>query len=109
MDFGGLVSTDLPCNQIKTNYINDLLMVYCQYPYTIEGKSYTLNLTLDTKFFTNGSTVSIKLPASGMNAKLTYDSNYSLSNSLSIIVLILDVVAIITLIATSITERMIGV
>jgi hypothetical protein len=44
-----------------------------------------------------------------MNAKLTYDSNYVLNGPLSIIVVILDVVAIIVLLLSSITERMIGV
>jgi hypothetical protein len=51
----------------------------------------------------------IKLPAVGMNAKLTYDTNYSMSFPLSVLVIILDVFAIIVLFVTCITERMIGV
>lgn len=109
MDFGGFISTDLPCTQKTVNYINNLLIVNCWYPYTIEGNNYTLNLTLDTKFFTNGSKVSVTLPASGMNAKLTSDGNYNMYYPLNIMVIVLDAIAIIVLLLTCITERMIGV
>jgi hypothetical protein len=109
MDFGGYISTDLPCDTRKVNYINNLLMVYCWYSSTIEGNNYTLNLTLDSKFFTNGSKVSISLPASGMNAKLTYDSNSNLSTPMQYMVILLDAIAIIILFISCVTERMIGV
>ena len=109
MDFGGFVSTNLPCDSKQLSYLNNLLMFNCWYPSTIEGNTYTLNLTLDSKFFTNGSKISITLPASGMNAKLTYDSNYALNSPLSLMVIVLDVIAIIVFFVSAVTERMIGV
>jgi uncharacterized Tic20 family protein len=44
-----------------------------------------------------------------MNAKLTFDANYSLNFPLSMLVIVLDVIAIIIFIISCITERMIGV
>lgn len=109
MDFGGFTTTNMPCSSILTNYLNNLLIIKCIYTSTIEGNNYTMNLTLDTKFFVNGSKITINLPASGMNAKLTYDSNYKLTPVLDIVIVILDVIAVIALLISCITERMIGV
>lgn len=109
MNFATYLSTDMPCSKVYTKYSGGLLIVSCDYTQTVETYSYTLNLTLDSKFFSNTSKITITLPASGMNAKLTYDNNYKMTYPLEIIVIILDVIAIVVMFITSITERMIGV
>ncbi len=44
-----------------------------------------------------------------MNAKLTYDYNNSINYPLEIIVIVLDVLAIIVMFASCVSERMIGI
>lgn len=63
---------------------------------------------LDPTLFYN-SKLSVSIPASGMNAKLTYDANNTVNKPLEIIVIILDVLAIIVMFASCVSERMIGI
>ena len=44
-----------------------------------------------------------------MNAKLTYDSSNYLHDPLGIIVIVLDVLAVLVLGASALSERMIGI
>lgn len=67
-----------------------------------------MTLNLDPKYFYN-KTLSIKIPTSGMNAKLTYDSVNQINYPMEIIVIVLDVLAIIVLFLSAISERMIGI
>lgn len=67
-----------------------------------------MTLNLDPKYFYN-KTLSIKIPTSGMNAKLTYDSFNQINYPMEIIVIVLDVLAIIVLFLSAISERMIGI
>lgn len=57
----------------------------------------------------DSATVSTTIPASGMNAKLTYDSLNSAHQPLEIIVIVLCVLALIVMMLTSVSERMIGI
>lgn len=108
MDFIKFMNTSLPCVSTSSVYRGGLLILYCSYPHTIEGGSYPVTINLDPSLFKN-SQVSLVVPTSGMNAKLTYDSNYQANYPLDVIVIILDVLAVIVLFASSVTERMIGV
>lgn len=63
---------------------------------------------MDPNVFYN-TTLNVQIPASGMNAKLTYDSANSVNYPFEIIVIVLDVLAIIIMFASCISERMIGI
>lgn len=66
-------------------------------------------MQLDPNIFYNAN-VSVTIPASGMNAKLTYDSANDTNFPLEIIVIILDVLALVVLLASAgFSERMIGI
>ena len=64
---------------------------------------------MDQKYFTNTSYLSVTVPASGMNAKLTYDDNNGLYRIKNITLIVLSGLAIIFVFISTITERMIGV
>lgn len=59
--------------------------------------------------FLSNSYLYAMIPALGMNAKLTLDSNYGMSNIASVLVIIISVYAVILMFVTTISERMIGV
>ena len=66
-------------------------------------------MQLDTSYWANNSYILLTLPASGENAKLTYDSNYGASKAERALVIMISILTILILFASSITERMIGV
>lgn len=68
----------MPCNNMTVKYQSPLLIVNCDYNKTIEGDTYPLTLTFDNKFF-NNTPATLSIPTSGMNAKLTLDSNYAMT------------------------------
>ena len=66
-------------------------------------------MQLDPNVFYDTS-VSATIPASGMNAKLTYDELNESNFPLEVIVIILDVLALaVLLVSAGISERMIGI
>jgi hypothetical protein len=84
------------------------LTVIFDYNSTIEGNTYDFTLTLDPNYVYN-TTLTVVIPASGMNAKLTYDKYNSLNHPLEIIVIVLVCFALIAMFCSCITERMIGI
>jgi cysteine-rich repeat protein len=76
MNFSSLLTTNMPCTTGKSIHMDELFLVFkCPYTESIEGNSYSLSLQMDQRFFTTASYLSATLPASGMNAKLTFDSS----------------------------------
>ncbi len=70
----------MPCTSGKTIGMQGQYLVFtCPYTESIEGSTYSLSLRMDQNFFTNSSYLTISIPASGMNAKLTYDNNYNMN------------------------------
>ena len=64
---------------------------------------------MDNGYFTSTSFVSASLPASGMNAKLTYDSTTHLYSFKKGLVIAVSILAVILLFPPMVSERMIGV
>lgn len=67
-----------------------------------------MKLKLDPNVFYN-TTLNVQIPASGMNAKLTYDANNTINYPMEVIVIVLDVLAIVVMFASCVSERMIGI
>lgn len=66
---------------MNATYFNNYLVLQFDYNYTIESQFFDISLQLDPNVFYN-TTLSAQIPASGMNAKLTYDSNNSINRPL---------------------------
>jgi len=64
---------------------------------------------MDNFYYLNNSYLYATIPALGMNAKLTYDSNYGMNNFANILVIAISVYAVILMFLSTISERMIGV
>ena len=64
---------------------------------------------MDQRYFTSKSFLTATLPASGMNAKLTYDSDTDLYWYKDVLVIIVAALAFAIALASMVTERMIGV
>ena len=96
------MSHDVPADEYNATYEDGMLILDFAYTRTIEGEDFTASFTFDPDIFYN-TTVSVAIPASGMNAKLTYDSNTSLYEPLGIIVIVLDLLAIIVLGASALS------
>lgn len=116
INFENVATTDLPCTSISYGYASQVLSITCDYSTTIEGKTYTLTLDLSSKFYSavrllqTGVSVTVSLPASGMNAKLTYDSSSTRTNQpFQVLLIVLDVLALIVLGVSMASERLIGV
>ena len=109
--FTTYLTTDMPCTTsgITTKIDRNYLVFECPYTQTVEGNTYSLSLQMDQRYFTSSSYLSATLPASGMNAKLTYDSNTSLYTFENILVMIVAVVSVLFALISVISERMIGV
>jgi len=75
----------------------------------MEGNTYNFTLQMDSFYYMNNSYLYATIPALGLNAKLTYDSNYRMNNIAKILVITISVYALILMFITTISERMIGV
>jgi hypothetical protein len=72
MNFKKYMTFDMPCTNYNTVYSDNLLIFTCDYPKSIEGLSYNMSINFDPALF-KGTSLDLVIPASGMNAKLTYD------------------------------------
>lgn len=103
------MTTDVPNTGYKTTYSdNGLVTILYNYNQTIQGNTYSVKITLDPNYFHN-TILSTSIPASAMNAKLTYDSYNQINYPMKIVVIILDCVAIIVMFLSCVSERMIGI
>jgi hypothetical protein len=86
----------VPATVLNVSYSDGLLKVVFDYNQTIEGNNYYFTLSLDPEYFSDVQLTTI-IPASGMNAKLTYDRYNNVNHPLEIVVIFLDCLAVITL------------
>lgn len=108
INFKQYLSTNVPYTNMNQTFADGVLLLEFDYNRTIEAEFFDLNLTLDPNIFYN-SKLSVQIPASGMNAKLTYDSNNTVNYPLEIVVYVLDALAVLVLFISCISERMIGI
>ena len=88
---------------------SDYILFDCPYTEAVEGNTYSMTLQMDQKYFTSTSYLTASLPASGMNAKLTYDSTNGGNKVKGILVIVAVGLALLVLILSTASERMIGV
>ena len=108
INFKDYFTSDVPSTNYNATYVDGLLILDFEYDRTIEGEDFTALMVLNPAIFYNAN-VAVAIPASGMNAQLTYDSYYQANYPLQIIVIVLDVLAVLVLFASVLSERMIGI
>ena len=98
------VITDLPCVNGADIYHNgEHLIVNCIYSQALEGNTYNFSLQMDNYYYLNNSYLYATVPALGMNAKLTYDSNYGMNNIQNILVIVVSVYAVVLMFVSTIS------
>ena len=104
------IVTSMPCSTKNSTYFTHNYLVFrCPYTRTVEGESFSLSSQLDQRYFTSSSYLTVTLPASGMNAKLTLDTNTALYQFNRPLVYVIVGSALLVALLSVLCERMIGV